>query len=84
MYGLEIAGMDQCSFGPVPVLMVVKIIWSTVVRVCEIQLSHMSKNNENPNLVSEKQLYSSTRHQGHIYPYYLDTLIFTKILTGQI
>ena len=29
MYGLKIAGMDQVSFGPVPVLMVVKIIWST-------------------------------------------------------
>ena len=30
MYRLKIAGMDQVSFGPVPVLMVVKIIWSTV------------------------------------------------------
>ena len=29
MYGLKIAGTDQVSFGPVPVLMVVKIIWST-------------------------------------------------------
>ena len=26
MYGLKIAGTDQVSFGPVPVLMVVKII----------------------------------------------------------
>ena len=30
-YGLKIAGTDQVSFGPVPVLMVVKIIWSTGV-----------------------------------------------------
>ena len=30
MYELKIAGTDQVSFGPVPVLMVVKIIWSTV------------------------------------------------------
>ena len=29
MYRFKIAGMDQVSFGPVPVLMVVKIIWST-------------------------------------------------------
>ena len=29
MYRLKIAGMDQVSFGPVPVLMAVKIIWST-------------------------------------------------------
>ena len=29
MYGLKIAGTDQVSFGPVSVLMVVKIIWST-------------------------------------------------------
>ena len=29
MYGLKIAGTDQGSFGPVPVQMVVKIIWST-------------------------------------------------------
>ena len=29
MYGMKIAGADQVSFGPVPVLMVVKIIWST-------------------------------------------------------
>ena len=28
---LKIAGMDRVLFGPVPVLMVVKIIWSTVV-----------------------------------------------------
>ena len=28
MYRLKIAGTDQVSFGPVPVLMVVKIIWS--------------------------------------------------------
>ena len=33
MYGLKIAGTDQVSFGPVPVLMVVKIIWSTVVNI---------------------------------------------------
>ena len=32
MYGLKIAGTDQVSYGPVPVLMVVKIIWSTVQR----------------------------------------------------
>ena len=32
MYGLKIAGMDRVSFGPVPVLMVVEIIWSTVIR----------------------------------------------------
>ena len=31
MYGLILAGTDQVSFGPVPILMVVKIIWSTVV-----------------------------------------------------
>ena len=30
MYGLKIAVTDQVSFGPVPVLMVVKIILSTV------------------------------------------------------
>ena len=30
MYGLKIAGRDQVSFGLIPVLMVVKIIWSTV------------------------------------------------------
>ena len=30
MYGLKIAGMDQVSFRPVPVLTVVKIIWGTV------------------------------------------------------
>ena len=30
MYGLKIAGMDQISFGPVRVLVVVKIICSTV------------------------------------------------------
>ena len=30
MYGLKIAGTDQVSFVPVSVLMVVKIIWSTV------------------------------------------------------
>ena len=29
MHRLKIAGTDQVSFGPVPVLMVVKIIWST-------------------------------------------------------
>ena len=29
MYRLKIAGTDQLSFGPVPVLMVVKMIWST-------------------------------------------------------
>ena len=29
MYGLKIADTNQVSFGPVPVLMVVKIIWST-------------------------------------------------------
>ena len=33
MYGLKIAGRDQVSFGPVPVLMEVKIIWSPVVVV---------------------------------------------------
>ena len=27
MYRLKIAGTDQVSFGPVPVRMVVKIIW---------------------------------------------------------
>ena len=32
MYGLKIAATDQVSFGPVSVLMVVKIIWSTVVK----------------------------------------------------
>ena len=31
MYGLKRAGKDQVSFGPVPVLMVVKIIRSTVL-----------------------------------------------------
>ena len=31
MYRLKIAGKDQVSFLPVPFLMVVKIIWSTVV-----------------------------------------------------
>ena len=30
MYGLKIAGAEPVSFGPVLVLMVVKIIWSTV------------------------------------------------------
>ena len=30
MYILKIAGKDQVSFGPVPVMMVVKNIWSTV------------------------------------------------------
>ena len=30
MYRLKIAGTDQVSFGLVPVLMVVKISWSTV------------------------------------------------------
>ena len=29
MYGLKIAGTDQNSFGPVPVLVLVKIIWSS-------------------------------------------------------
>ena len=29
MYGLKIAGTDQVSFGPVPILMVVNIICST-------------------------------------------------------
>ena len=29
MYRLKIAGTNQISFGPVPILMVVKIIWST-------------------------------------------------------
>ena len=35
MYGLKIAGTDQVSFGPAPapVLMVVKIIWSTVLNL---------------------------------------------------
>ena len=33
MYGLKIAGTDQVSFGPVPVLMVVKIIWSTGIHL---------------------------------------------------
>ena len=28
MYRLKIAGMDQVSFGPVPALIAVKIIWS--------------------------------------------------------
>ena len=32
MYGLKIAGSDQVSFGSVPVLMVVTIIWSTEKR----------------------------------------------------
>ena len=31
MYRLKIAGMDQVSFGPVPVLMIVKIIWSSAL-----------------------------------------------------
>ena len=31
MYGLKIADTDQVSFGPVPVLMAVKIIWSTAI-----------------------------------------------------
>ena len=26
---MKIAGIDQVSFGPVPLLMVVKVIWST-------------------------------------------------------
>ena len=30
MYGMKIACMDQVLFGPVLVLIVVKIIWSTV------------------------------------------------------
>ena len=30
MYGLKIAGTNQVSFGPVAILMVVKIIWNTV------------------------------------------------------
>ena len=30
MYKLKIAGRDQVSFRPVPILMVVKIIWSAV------------------------------------------------------
>ena len=33
MYGMKIAGMDHVSYGPVPVHMVVKIIWSTVIQV---------------------------------------------------
>ena len=33
MYGLKIAITDQVAFGPVPVLMVVKIIWSTAYKM---------------------------------------------------
>ena len=36
MYRLKIAGTDQVSLGPVPVLMVVKIIWSTGSNFMEI------------------------------------------------
>ena len=41
MYGLKKAGTDQVSFLPVPVLMVVKVIWSTgKVNVCLVFLFH--------------------------------------------
>ena len=33
IYKLKIAGRDQASFGPVPILMVVKIIWSAVYEI---------------------------------------------------
>ena len=32
MYRLKIAGTDQVSFEPVPLLMAVKIIWSTALK----------------------------------------------------
>ena len=44
MYGLKIAGTDQVSFGPVPVLMVDKVIWSTAVTI--ILLSAISNRSE--------------------------------------
>ena len=40
MYGLKIAGTNQVSFGPVPVLMLVKIIWSTVYSVDPDEMQH--------------------------------------------
>ena len=33
MYGLKKAGTDQVSFGPVTILNVVKIIWSTALSI---------------------------------------------------
>ena len=42
MYRLKIAGTDQISFGPVPVLMVVKIIWSTAVYIRSARFSEAS------------------------------------------
>ena len=38
---MKIAGTDQVSFGPVPVLMVVKIIWSTVFKPDHLKRSHV-------------------------------------------
>ena len=49
MFGLKIAGTDQVSFEPVPILMVVKIIWSTGQY---IQLSNLSHRREAKTLVS--------------------------------
>ena len=40
MYELKIAGTDQVSFGQVPILMVVKIIWSTVY-LFSLEASHL-------------------------------------------
>ena len=37
MYGLKTAGMDHVTFAPVPVLMVVKIIWNTMLKTIYIQ-----------------------------------------------
>ena len=39
MYGLKIAGTDQVSFGPVPVLMVVKVILSTGKRLIIVYIT---------------------------------------------
>ena len=48
---LKIAGTDQVSFGPVPVLMVVKIIWSTVLDpyIAEVQI--ICQSNSGPKVI---------------------------------
>ena len=38
---IKIAGTDQVSFGPVSILMVVKIIWSTVLKPDHLKCSHL-------------------------------------------
>ena len=59
MYGLKIAGTDQVSFGPVPVLMGVKNIWSTDTHskaITKIDIINSNVHRSEHNLVTKALL----------------------------